>query len=229
MEYTLHRGDCLQIMPTLGKVDAVITDPPYGMGNLNKFGTRDNAAAATAYHPIIGDNKPFDPSPFVDLAPVVVLFGANWYADKLPASGGWIVWDKKDGGCSDHFSDGEMAWVKGSNVVRIIHHKWRGMIKASEQNERRLHITQKPVWVMQWIIEQYTHPGDLVLDAYMGSGTTGVACIRSGRRFIGIELDPHYFAIAERRIADAARQARGEFRQVTDTQTHDDLPLFAGA
>ena len=216
-------------MPTLGKVDAVITDPPYGMGNLNKFGSRDNATTATNYRPIIGDDKPFDPAHLLQLAPVVILFGANWYADKLPPSGGWIVWDKKDGGCSDNFSDGEMAWVSNSNVLRIIHHKWRGMIKASEQNERRLHITQKPVWVMQWIIEHYTKPNNIVLDPYAGSGTTGVACLKSGRRFIGIELDPGYFAIAQRRIEDTARQARGEFRHVTDNQTHEDLPLFAGA
>lgn len=202
---SLYCGDCLDILPTLTGVDAVVTDPPYGMGKLNKFGSRGKVAAATPYKPIIGDDKDFDPTPFLDF-PVVVMFGANWYAPRLPASGGWIVWDKKDGGTSDNFSDGEMAWVKGSNVMRIIHHKWRGMIRASEQGEPRLHSTQKPVWVMKWIIEQYTKQGDTVIDPFMGSGTTGVACVQTGRNFIGIELDANYFAIAEKRIADAQAQ-----------------------
>jgi site-specific DNA-methyltransferase (adenine-specific) len=201
----LRLGDCLEVLPTLGGVDAVISDPPYGMGKLNKFGSRGNLTEAMPYTPIWGDDKHFDPHPFLDF-PVVVLFGANWYSDLLPCSGGWIVWDKKDGGTPDHFSDGEMAWVKGSNVVRIIHHKWRGMIKASEQRERRVHPTQKPVWVMAWIIERYTQPGDTVLDPFMGSGTTGVACVKLGRHFIGIEKEPKYFDIAQRRIADAQAQ-----------------------
>lgn len=201
----LYQGDCLEILPTLTGIDAVITDPPYGMGKLNKFGNRDKAAAATVYKPIIGDDQPFDPAPFLDY-PVVVLFGANWYAPRLPASGGWLVWDKKDGGKSDDFSDGEMAWVKGSNVMRIIHHKWRGMIRASEQGEPRLHSTQKPVWVMRWIIEQYTQAGDTILDPFMGSGTTGVACVKTGRNFVGIELDRQYFQVAEKRIAEAKMQ-----------------------
>jgi site-specific DNA-methyltransferase (adenine-specific) len=201
----LHFGDCRDLLPTLTGISAIIADPPYGTSELNKFGSRDKAAAATPYRPIIGDDEDFDPSHLLHY-PTVVLFGANWYAPKLPASGGWIVWDKKDGGKSDDFSDGEMAWVKGSKVVRIIHHKWRGMIRASEHNEPRLHSTQKPVWVMKWIIERFTKPGDTVCDPYMGSGTTGVACIRLGRNFIGIEKDAHYFGVAEKRLADAAAQ-----------------------
>lgn len=90
--------------------------------------------------------------------------------------------------------------------MRIIHHKWRGMIRASEQNEPRVHSTQKPVWVMKWIIERYTKPGDTVLDPFMGSGTTGIACIKTGRNFIGCEISPEYFAIAKRRIAEAQMQ-----------------------
>lgn len=207
MTVTLYHGDCLEVLKTLdaGSVDAVVTDPPYGMGKYNKFGSRDKAAAATPYRPIIGDDEDFDPAPFLGF-PTVVLFGANWYAPRLPASGGWIVWDKKDGGNSDDFSDGEMAWVKGSNVMRIIHHKWRGMIRASEVGQPRLHSTQKPVWVMKWIIENYTQPGDTILDPFMGSGTTGVAAVKTGRNFIGIEIDRGYFDIAQRRIEEAQMQ-----------------------
>ncbi len=208
-DWQVITGDCLEILPTLaaGSVDAVITDPPYGMGKLNRFGNRSRLTVATPYTPIVGDDKPFNPAPFLDY-PIVVMFGANWYADKLPPSGGWVVWDKKDGLTPNDFSDGEMAWVKGSNTVRIIHHRWSGMLKASEQKERRCHPTQKPVAVMAWIIEKYTQPGDTILDPFMGSGTTGVACIQTGRNFIGIEIDPGYADIARARCAKAAEQAR---------------------
>ena len=92
-----------------------------------------------------------------------------------------------------------------------------------------LHPTQKPVALLKYLIRTYTSEGETVLDNTMGSGSTGVAAMLTGRRFIGIELDETYFAIAQRRIEDAARQARGEFRTITDNQTHEDLPLFAGA
>jgi site-specific DNA-methyltransferase (adenine-specific) len=172
------------------------------MGKYNKFGSRSNLTAAMPYTPIIGDDKPFDPLPFIGF-PTVILFGANWYSDKLPAAAGWIIWDKKDGMTSNNFGDVEMAWVKGAIATRLIHHRWSGMIKASEQDQRRVHPTQKPVAVMAWIIEHYTKPGNTVLDPFMGSGTTGVACVQTGRNFIGIEIDPGYFEIAKRRIEQA--------------------------
>lgn len=197
----LRLGDCLDIMRGMDaeSIDAVVTDPPYGIGKLNKFGSRRNLTRAMPYTPIYGDDKPFDPSWLLKF-PIVVIFGANWFANKLPSSGGWFIWDKKDGGTPDNFSDAEMAWTNASNVVRIFHHKWRGMIKASERDQRRIHPMQKPIAVMKWIIKQVTREGDTILDPYMGSGTTGVACVQLNRNFIGCEIDPQYFEIAKRRI-----------------------------
>ena len=186
-------------------IDAVITDPPYGMGKYNKFGSRGNLTISMPYTPIIGDDKPFDPSPFLGF-PVVILFGANWYSDKLPAAAGWIIWDKRDGMTSNNFGDCELAWVKGAIATRIFRHRWNGMIRDSERNKKRVHPTQKPVALMKWIITNYTAHGDTILDPFMGSGTTGVACVQTGRNFIGIEIDPTYFKIAERRIKDAQQQ-----------------------
>lgn len=234
MDYQLFLGDCLEIMPTLPKVDAVITDPPYGMNLATDYKDRKRGALAQCnnFRPIVGDDEPFDPKPFL-IAPVVVMFGANYYAERLPASGAWIVWDKLDGlesgrelGFNDN-SDCELIWTNKGNAARIIRHRWMGAMKGSEQDQNRVHPTQKPVEILKQIIRNYTKPNDLILDAYMGSGTTGIAAMLTGRRFIGIEIDPHYFAIAERRIADAARQVRGEFRQIADAATHEDLPLFA--
>lgn len=207
MTYKLYFGDCLEIMPTLeaGSIDAVITDPPYGMGKYNKFGSRGNLTEAQPYTPIIGDDKPFDPSPFLEF-PNVVLFGANWYSSKLPDCAGWIIWDKRDGMNSNNFGDCEIAWVKNSIATRIYRHRWNGMIKDSEQNQRRVHPTQKPIALMAWILENYTNYGDTILDPFMGSGTTGVAAIQTGRNFIGIEMSKDYFAIAEKRIHEATLQ-----------------------
>lgn len=96
-------------------------------------------------------------------------------------------------------------------------------------NRDGIHPTQKPVALLEYLIRTYTNEGETVLDNTMGSGSTGVAAMLTGRQFVGIEMDPGYFAIARQRIEDAARQARGEFRHIADNQTHGDLPLFAEA
>ena len=139
------------------------------------------------------------------------MFGANNYADRLPSSRGWIVWDKREHIASNDFADCELIWSNVDGVARIYRHYWSGALRASEQGISRVHPTQKPLALMMWLLNNYTQPGDTILDPFMGSGTTGVACVKTGRNFIGIELDPGYYAIAERRIAEAQLQ----------------LPLFA--
>ena len=227
-EVELYCGDCEKILPKLTGIDAIVSDPPYGIGDLNKFGSRGKATDAMQYRPIVGDDKPFDPKHLL-VYPVVSLWGANWYASRLPDSGGWLIWDKKDGGTSDNFSDVEMAWTNAGNTARIFHHKWRGMIRASEQNEPRVHSTQKPIAVMKWNIEQLgLQPGALICDPYMGSGTTGIAALQLGYRFIGIELDEHYFDVATKRIFDARRAADGLPKQLAGrVEDYSDSPLFA--
>lgn len=217
----LRLGDCLEILPTLGdkSVDAIITDPPYGIAVKTNYAQRGRRALAECndFAPIIGDNAPFDPSPFLKYK-TIVLFGGNYYADRLPISGGWVVWDKLDGleskrewGFNDN-SDCELIWTNVGNAARIISHRWMGAMKGSENAERRVHPTQKPVSLMKRIVNQYTQEGDTILDPYMGSGTTGVACVQLGRNFIGIEIDPTYFEIAQKRIAAAQQQMIMELR-----------------
>lgn len=204
---TLYLGDCLEILPTLEKVDAVITDPPYGIGYSHGVGGGKLAQSTKFdHHPVTGDNKPFDPSPWVGFKKVV-LFGANHYASRLEDSSFWLIWDKRDGVCSNDQSDVEMAWVKGKGQARVIRHLWNGMLKASERGEERVHPTQKPVAVMEWAIKTSGADSD-ILDPFMGSGTTGVACMNLGRKFIGIEIEPKYFEIACQRIENAQRQQR---------------------
>ena len=218
-EIKLYLGDCLEILPTLAddSVDALITDPPYGIGILTNCKKRKRAALTECndFPPIHGDDKPFDPSLFLDF-PVIVLFGANYYADRLPVSGGWIIWDKLDGliskreiGFNDN-SDCELIWTNKGNVARILRHRWMGAMKGSENSNRRVHPTQKPIALMKMIVSNWTESGNVILDPFMGSGTTGVACVQTGRDFIGIEIEPKYFEIAEKRIKEAQMQLRLE-------------------
>jgi site-specific DNA-methyltransferase (adenine-specific) len=203
----LYLGDCREILPTLrGVIDAVVSDPPYGIGFVHS-GKGGCLARSTSFGGIAirGDDEPFDPSPWLNF-PTVVLFGANHFADKLPPSSNWLVWDKRDGVCSNDQADCEMAWTNLGGPARLTRHLWNGMLKASERGVSRVHPTQKPVAVMEWVLNQTTNPGDLVLDPYCGSGTTGVACIKTGRRFVGIEIDEKYFDTAVRRITAAVNE-----------------------
>ena len=197
---TLYLGDCREILPTLGNVDAVVSDPPYGIAYKSPAGRGQTLRGD--YPVIAGDTEPFDPSPFLGF-PQVVLFGANHYADKLPPSAKWLVWDKRDGGTPNNNSDCELAWVKEGGSARLIRHLWNGMLKATEKDSRRVHSTQKPIAVMEWVIRQSTSPDQIILDPFMGSGTTGIAAVRLGRKFIGIEIEPTYFDHACRRIQQA--------------------------
>ena len=207
VEVTLLQGDCLELIGTLdkSKIYAVITDPPYGIKTrtMNKTLGRSKLAECNDFPPVAGDDVPFDPAPWLDY-PVVVMFGANNFADKLPSSTCWLVWDKREGITPNDQADCELAWTNKRMPSRLYHHLWSGMIKASENTKRRLHPTQKPVSLMKWVLEHVgVKPGMTVLDPYMGSGSTGVACVELGIDFIGMELEPQYFEIANTRITEA--------------------------
>lgn len=202
---TMYLGDCMDILPTLGKVDAVVTDPPYGMNWSGKVtvGKNGNGRAATkAKHygvKIYGDDEPFDPSPFLVFNDVV-FFGFTHFASRLPV-GTNLVWIKRlDGGFGSFLSDAEIAWKKGGHGVYC---KRDTSLMAETLN--RNHPTEKPVSIMRWCIEKCNNP-QTILDPFMGSGTTGVACAKMGRKFIGIEREESYFNIACERIRKAYDQ-----------------------
>ena len=207
-DWTLYHGDCLELLPQLeaGSVDAVVTDPPYGVSLRTDFASRigPRICMPNDYKPVHGDDKPFDPAPFLSFGRVA-MFGANYYADKLPPSGKWLIWYKRRS-CHVDQADAELCWTCGASgtVPRVIQHEWMGMVKDSERGQRRVHPTQKPVEVMAWVLDQMSIERDeTILDPFTGSGTTGVACIKTGRRFIGIEIDEHYCEIAAKRMARA--------------------------
>ena len=206
---TLYLGDCRDILPTLGKVDAVVTDPPYGIGADTSMAAGSGfqgggmLAAKRTYEATGWDDKPItdDVMALVHAAaPWRIVFGGNYYA--MPATSCWLVWDKEVNG---HFADCELAWTNLPKAVRRLRYMWNGMLRANNE-PRGDHPTQKPVGVMKWCIGHLPDGCETILDPFMGSGTTGVAAVQMGRNFIGIEREPKYFDIACRRIEQAQRQ-----------------------
>jgi site-specific DNA-methyltransferase (adenine-specific)/modification methylase len=197
-------GDCRDVLPTLGFFDACVTDPPYGIGeNEKKVASRSNAAAAKDYGAFDWDRQPITATDVAALRGASrhqIIFGGNFF-EGLGPTPCWLVWDKQNTG---DFADCELAWTNLKKAVRRIYWRWNGMIRKG--NDVREHPTQKPVGVMEWCISQLPDSDRVILDPFMGSGTTGVAAVNLGRHFVGIEREERYFDIACRRIAQAMKQ-----------------------
>ena len=190
---TLYLGDCMDILPTLDKVDAVITDPPYGIG----FGKKHTKWSANR-GVILGnwDDAIPDVYPLLALSENVTIWGGERF--ELPVSRGWLTWVKPD--APHTFASTEFAWRSLDKPARHL------VYSISATNGERVgHPTQKPLALMRWCIDQAGNP-KTILDPFMGSGTTGVAAIQMGRKFIGIEQEPKYFEIACKRIEQAIAQ-----------------------
>lgn len=205
---TLYLGDCREILPTLGKVDAVVTDPPYGIG---EDGGRCRSRKITR-NPTIQPKGNWDHStPDAEIFDALlacsdeqIIWGGNYFSDKLPPSKGWLYWQKLMGG---DFADGELAWTSRDKALREFTYCPKGGDINSRFAKPNEHPTQKPVAVMEWCLS-FLPNAQTILDPFMGSGTTGVACMKLGRKFIGIEIEPKYFSIACKRIEEAWKQPR---------------------
>lgn len=198
---TLYCGDCMDIMPTLGEVDAVVTDPPYGIGmdggnvgykGENNFKKKSWDKKAPSLESILYLKKP------------TIIFGGNYF--NLPPSRFWLLWDKGAGFKGRTYAEAEMAWCSFDGNTRIFTYD----PLAKRDYRGKYHPTMKPVSVMKWCISHLPKNTETIVDPFMGSGTTGVACLQMGRKFVGIEKDPEYFEIACQRIQ----------------REHDQLKLF---
>lgn len=191
---TLYNADCREVLPLLPKVDAVVTDPPYGIGmDGGKIGK-------AVYEQADWDKAPADVVPIVKLGVPSIIWGGNYF--NVPPSSHWLVWDKRNDPTT--FADCELAWTNLSGAVRVFRWLWSGPYQ--QKREARFgHPTQKPQALIEWCLE-FVPNARTILDPFMGSGTTGVACVNLGRKFIGIEIEPRYFDIACKRIEDAYRQ-----------------------
>lgn len=194
---TLYLADCMEVLPMLPKVDAVITDPPYGIGQ-DGGAQRTRGSKKTNGEKMGWDVKRPEKIVFDAMeqaADVRIYWGGNYFADYLPASMGWLYWEKRMGG---DFADGELAYSSQNKALR--------QFSYFKKNKGDEHPTQKPVSLMKWCIEQCKNNPSIILDPFMGSGTTGVAAVQMGKNFIGIEREPKYFEIACNRIEQAQRQ-----------------------
>ena len=197
---TLYLGDCMDVMPTLGKVDAVVTDPPYGIGDKWDKEGRFASCGGKLWDGSAGWDKTAPDKTIIDLmvakADISIVWGGNYF--ELPPSRGYLIWDKMQNGFS--LADSEYAWVSAPLTPKTFRYA-----RAQLASEGKTHPTQKPLPLMEWCL---THIPDAqtILDPFMGSGTTGVACAKMGRKFIGIELDEDYFDIACKRIEAAYKQ-----------------------
>lgn len=192
---TIYLGDCREILPQLGRFDLLLTDPPYGM-NYKHGGRRGGLKQGFDGVDIIGDEAPFDPAFLFDVAEKVILWGANHYASRLPDSRGWIVWDKRDGIAPNDQSDCEIGWTNFMTVARLFTRYWNG----GGIGEKRYHVSQKPINLMKWCLS-LSPDSRSVLDPFLGSGTTLVACKAMGLTGVGIELHEPYAEIAAKRLS----------------------------
>jgi len=196
---TLYCGDMMEVLPTLGEFDACVTDPPYGIGadaaaakNKGKWGWTfygdtnwDQARPAREAFELIRERSS-----------IQIIWGGNYFTDILPPTMQWLMWDK--GQREFSLADFEMAWSSQNKAARAITYP-----RARALQDGKEHPTQKPVEVMVWCIDQLPSTAATIIDPFMGSGTTGVAAVKRGKAFYGIEREPTYFDVACRRIRDA--------------------------
>lgn len=193
---TLYLGDCLTVMRQIANVDAVLTDPPYGIR-----ADENPVRGVHRYTKTSWDRDRPEPAVFQEIlkiAPQQIIWGGNYFADLLPPSMRWLIWDK---GTRDFsLADCELAWTSQSRAARIFSYS-----RAKANQDGKQHPTQKPLALMRWCLE-FIKDAEVVLDPFMGSGTTGVACAKAGRKFVGIEINEEYFNVACERIRKAYAQ-----------------------
>ena len=206
-------GDCMEYMKGIpdGYFDLAVVDPPSGIGEDGlKNHSRDSIASAKKYTPKNWDSEPPSKIYFDELLRVskqAIVWGANHFISRLPYdSSCWIVWDKQNGG-SD-FADCELAWSNYKSAVRKFEFRWQGMLQGDMKNkEVRIHPTQKPVKLYEWIYMNYLPNGGKVLDTHLGSGSNRIAADKMGNiDFTGIEIDAEYFSDHVKRFEQYSSQ-----------------------
>lgn len=222
---TLYLGDSLPIMEAIHHVDAVVTDPPYGIGadaKAHKAGSGGGEVCTSADlevkkasldntnkkrhgwvdHGDTNWDKERPSKEYFDqilaMSDVQIIWGGNYFTDWLPPTMRWLIWDKGQRNFS--LADGEMAWCSQNNAMRIMTYA-----RGKARTDGTFHPTQKPIEIMEWCLG-FLPKGIEVLDPFMGSGTTGIACHRAGRAFYGIEAHEAYFDIACKRIEEAQNE-----------------------
>jgi len=213
MEYGFYNMDCLQGMAQFPDkyFDLAIVDPIYGDvtqgGYMKNSDSTKKLARPKQYHTSIWQQEKTGKDYFDELFRVSknqIVWGGNYFANDLPISQGWIVWDKYNTG---KFADCEMAWTSFNRAARMFRYTWNGMIQENMKNkEQRIHPTQKPVALYEWILNNYASEGDVILDTHVGSGSSLIACHNTNHNYIGFEIDEVYYKNAASRIEEETAQ-----------------------
>ncbi len=208
--YLFENIDCMEGMRRYPDkyFDLAVCDPPYGiMQGGEKNYTRSKLAESKKYH-AFNDEKPPDAAYFEELRRVSknqIIFGANNFGN-MPPSSCWLVWDKQNG--ENDFADAELAYTSFDTAVRVFRFRWQGMLQGDmKQKETRIHPTQKPVALYEWILARYAKAGDKLLDTHVGSGSSIIAAVRGGFDIVGFEIDKTFYDLAAERIKLQTSQA----------------------
>jgi len=206
----LLNTDCMEYMATVpdNEFDLAIVDPPYGLGEHEGKVSR-NRFSSVEYLKKGWDTVPPEVEYFQELQRVSknqIIWGANHFMQNIAlGSSCWIVWDKENG--DSHFADCEMAYTNFKTAVRIFRYRWAGMLQGDMKNkESRIHPTQKPVKLYDWLLSNYAEKGQRILDTHLGSGSSAIAAHYFGCDFVGCELDEDYYKAATDRFDQATRQ-----------------------
>lgn len=214
LDFGYYNMDCMQGMKEFPDkyFDLAIVDPPYGIGeNGDKNHTRGKLAKSKNYKAFSGnDIEPPSKEYFEEIFRVSknqIIFGANHFISKIPYdSSCWIVWDKDNTG---DFADCELAWTSFDSAVRKFKYRWNGMLQENMKNkEIRIHPTQKPIALYEWILSRYAKDGDIILDTHVGSASSLIACYNTNHKFVWFELDEYYYKVSKQRLDTEMAQMR---------------------
>ena len=194
----LYNEKCEDILSLLGRFDATVSDPPYGIGEAaGKNKSRGNLAESRDYGNLDWDCEPPTPEVLqlcINASRQSILFGGNFF--HLPPASCWLVWWKMNG--TNDFADCELAWTNLPGAVRMLQFRWNGFIRDCK--DERVHPTQKPVDVMRWCLSWLDNKTKTVIDPFCGSCSTAIACMRAGLEFVGIESHEPYLEAGVKRI-----------------------------
>ena len=213
MSIELLNMDCMEYMATLPDkaFDLAIVDVPYGIGeNGDRNASRGKLAVAQDYKAFAGGDREAPPVEYFNELQRVsrnqIVWGANHFIDRIAKpSSCWVVWDKVTG--NSDFADSELAWTSFKTAVRNFRFQWSGMLQGDMKNkEARIHPTQKPVKLYEWLLTNYAKPGQRILDTHLGSGSSAIAAHYFGVDFVGCELDTDYYNAAKKRFEQATAQ-----------------------
>ena len=215
LNFGYYNMDCVEGMKQFPDkyFDLAIVDVPYGIGECgDKNHTRSKIAKAKDYKAFSGNDLQAPDKQYFDelfrVSKNQIIWGANHFISKIPYdSNCWIVWDKDNG--ENDFADCELAWTSFDSAVRRLKYRWQGMLQENMKNkEFRIHPTQKPVALYEWLLSRYAKDGDIILDTHVGSASSLIACHNTNHKFVGFELDEHYYKLSKERLDREMSQMR---------------------